>query len=318
MNKEKILDAMNYLDPALVEAADRSAPETRRVRWHRPAVIAACLCLVLAGTAVAAELSGLRVVEFFQKELRSINPGWEEEVYSGYTVAGEARYFPISELSEEVAEIDREITQPTCRSFSSWAQMEEFLGIKLMENPLLEDAPSGGRFDLGIPGGKGKYVLNFGGWYENCVIGVHAYGSFLLHGTKFRDHWEGGVQVSVEASLLTEHAAEIEGYDLSQDSHYYPEKVELTQSEYVTPGGLAVTIFRADFPYEETIQTDLKTGETEPYTQQPWTRYDARFVLNGIMYSVEVSDLSNYAGNEDSETVWDTLLEVLDGFVVEP
>ena len=316
MNRERILEAMEYIDPALIEAADRPAQEARRVRWRRPAVFAACLCLVLAGTAVAAELSGLRVVEFFQRELRSINPGWEEEVYSGYTVAGDVRYFPISELSEEVAEIDREISQPTCRSFSSWADMEAFLGIKLMENPLLEDAPSGGPFDLGIPGGRGKYVLNLGGWFENCVLGIDAYGSFLLYGKKVWNHWEGGVGVSVKASLLTEHAAET-GYDLSQDSTYYSEEVELSQSEYVTPGGLAVTIFQADYPYKETISTNLETGETEPYTQLPWTRYDARFALNGIMYSVRVSDFSNYGGREDSETVWVTLLEVLDGFAVE-
>lgn len=314
MTKDQIMDAMDHIDPALIEAAD-AAPLRMRPRWRRPAVIAACLCLALAGTALAAELSGVRVVEFFQREARSINPGWEEEVYSGYTVAGDVRYFAISDFSPEVAELDKTITRPTCWNFRSWADMEEALGVGLMENPALEDAPTGGGFDLGIPGGSGKYVANFGGWYEGRIVGIAAYGSFLLHGEKVRGHWEGGVHVSVKADLLTEHALEAEGYDLSRDSAYYPEEVELTRSEYVTPGGLAVAIFRADYPEKETIWTDVETGETGPFTQQSWTRYDARFVLDGIMYSVQVGDFSNFADREtDSETVWATLLEVLDGF----
>ena len=45
MDKDKIMDAMEYIDPALVEEAGREAPAMKRGwrGWSRPAVIAACL-----------------------------------------------------------------------------------------------------------------------------------------------------------------------------------------------------------------------------------------------------------------------------------
>lgn len=53
MDRKKLLDTLSHVDPALIEAAD-IAP-VRRKRWHRAALIAACLCVLLVGTAAAAE-----------------------------------------------------------------------------------------------------------------------------------------------------------------------------------------------------------------------------------------------------------------------
>ena len=67
MNKDKIMEAMDHIDPALVEEAGRELSVAKRGRrgWSRAAVIAACLCAVLAGTAVAVELSGVRIVDIW-------------------------------------------------------------------------------------------------------------------------------------------------------------------------------------------------------------------------------------------------------------
>ena len=47
MKQEHMMEAMNHIDPALVEGADRCGGEARRGKWRKLALIAACLCLGL-------------------------------------------------------------------------------------------------------------------------------------------------------------------------------------------------------------------------------------------------------------------------------
>ena len=51
MKGQDLYEALGRVDPAVLEAA-AELPPRRRV-WRRPAVIAACAALLLAGTAVA-------------------------------------------------------------------------------------------------------------------------------------------------------------------------------------------------------------------------------------------------------------------------
>lgn len=314
MDKDKIMDAMEYIDPALVEAAGRAAPAAKRGwrGWSRLAVIAACLCVVLAGTAVAAELSGVRIVDFFNHEARSANPGWEPEIYSGYTVENDVNYFPIDALSQEIAEIDRTAERTVCRSFSSWEKLEAFVGLDIMENPVLADVPAGAGVDLGIEGGSGSYVACVNAWADEGVQRVLVNGSFLLHGERtYYGNWRNGVSVNVEAEVFTErHHGE---WDPGERSVYYANDTEVSSEEYVTAGGIVVQIFRAYTPEYDTVATDMETGEVSPYTMPPWVGYDARFVLRGIPFRVEV-----FGESEREPLLRDTILEVLDGFVCQP
>lgn len=312
MNKEQIMEAMNHIDPALIEAADRNVSTAKRSRrgWSRPAVIAACLCLVLAGTAVAAELSGVRIVDFFNQEARSANPGWEPEIYSGYTVENDVAYFPIDALSPEIVEIDRSAERNVCRSFSSWKALEEFVGLDIMENAVLEDAPAGVGIDLGIEGGSGKNVVCVNAYKDVGVSRVYVCGSFLLHSHRYHGDWRGGVNAWVTAEIFTERGRE---GSPEESSVYYSNDAEVSSEEYVTSAGLPVQIFRVYTPEYETAATNMETGEESPYTQPPWVKYDARFILNGIAFSVE------FSGELKEETLLqETILEVLDGFVCAP
>lgn len=312
MNKERIMEAMDHIDPALIEEAGRDAAVTRRGRrgWRRAAVVAACLCLVLAGTALAAGLSGVRIVDFFNNEARSANPGWEPEIYSGYTVENDVVYFPIDALSHEIAEIDRSAERTVCRSFSSWEDLEEFVGLDIMENTVLEGMPAGAGFDLGIEGGRGRNVACVNAWEDVGVPRILVNGSFLLHGRRSYGGWRDGINVSVEAEIFTERMGE---ESPGERSVYYSNETEVSSEEYVTPGGLTAQLFRAYTPEYETVATNMETGEEFPYTVPPWIHSDARFVLNGIPFRVSVD---GEAGGE--VLLRETLLEVLDGFVCTP
>lgn len=91
MNKEKILEAMNHIDPAFIEEADRPVPEVRRVKWSRSAIIAACLCVVLAGTALAVGISGTRITGIFQ-----------DPEHPHYTYVNDIYLHPVSDFSEKL------------------------------------------------------------------------------------------------------------------------------------------------------------------------------------------------------------------------
>lgn len=307
MNKEQIIEAMSCMDPTLVEAADRSASGRARSRWKRPVIAAACLCALLAGTAVAAELSGVRVVDFFNHEARSANPGWEPEIFSGYTVESDVAYFPIDALSPEIAELDRTAEQPVGRSFPSWEALETFVGLDIMENTALEGAPAGAGVDLGIEGGSGAYVVCVNAYPGEGVPRVLVNGSFLLHAKRTYYGWRNGVSVNVGAEVFTERQS---SWGAGESSVYYTNDAEVSSEEYTAPSGLAVQLFRAYTPEFDTIATDTQTGEESPYTMPPWVRYDARFVLKGIPFQVSVS------GELEREPLLrETILEVLDGFV---
>ena len=314
MDKDKIMDAMEYIDHALIEEAGREIPAAKRGRrgWSRPAVIAACLCAVLAGTAVAAELSGVRLVDFFNHELRSVNPGWEPEIYSGYAVENDVYYFPLEALSPEIGKIDRTAERTVCRNFSSWEKLEEFVGLDIMENPVLEGAPAGAGVDLGIEGGSGSYVACVNAYEGVGAVHVSANGSFRLHGRRtYSGGWAEGVGVDVEAEVFTERNIERDSREYS--AIYYGNDTEVSSEEYMTAGGITVQLFRAYTPTYDTVAADMQTGEEFPYTVPPTVRYDARFILKGIPFRV-----SAYRSAEEEPLLRDTILEVLDGFVCQP
>lgn len=144
MNREQIMEAMNHIDPALIEAADRNTSTAKHSRrgWSRPAIIAACLCMLLAGTALAAEILGWIEVKL---------PGSDEGVDGmSYQIEAEYGLLPVDILSEEVRQSAAAVPVPEegkwygeAWRFDSWPEAEAFLGLELANNSLLEQMEKG-------------------------------------------------------------------------------------------------------------------------------------------------------------------------------
>lgn len=121
MKQEHMMEAMNHIDPALVEGADRCGGEARRGKWRKPALIAACLCLALAGTALAAELAGVRIAWTGPD-----SEDWLKENGVAYTVENELAYFPLDSFSEEITALSSEVQDKTVSwPFASWDALED-------------------------------------------------------------------------------------------------------------------------------------------------------------------------------------------------
>ncbi len=314
MDKDKIMDAMEYIDPALVEEAGREAPAMKRGwrGWSRPAVIAACLCAVLAGTAVAAELSGVRIVDIWDNRTQTVDPDGTLEEVSGVTISRGIRYFSIDEFSQQIIELDQGFTEPAARSFSSWEEMEDFVGIRVMENPVLAAARSGGTVHVGLPDGEGRFVARFapgpghasdGVTPMEGIVGIKLYGSYNLRRGD-PDLWPWGglcINVSAELALDTENSF-LDEIELS----YSSDEAVITRETYVTSNGLSVLISKEEIPERE--------GGSVPSPAVDW--YTAYFTLDGVFFSVSAVDYKDFnGGNIPAGLVEETLKEVLDGFV---
>lgn len=296
MNQERIMEAMSHIDPALVEGADCGRPEARRVRWRSPAMIAACLCLVLAGTALAAELAGVRIAW--------TGPGseeWLKENGVAYTVENELAYFPLDSFSEEVAALSSEVQNQTVSwPFASWDELEEYLGRNVLDNLALDEAAKGP--DAAFQGSTEKWtnILLMAHFNDQGLAGITANGNHLID----------GIQIGVHAQLYTElMRAPVEARGGQE-----PGIVTANEGEefsfmevYTAANGVEATI---------TQKTDASSGTKETYA------YYAHFSANGIGFHVTAAC---YPVGYTPETLPDSpdhtlsvLKEVLDGFAFEP
>ena len=210
MKKEHIMDAMDYIDPALIAAADAPAPRRGRVRWLRPALAAACLCLTLVGTAFAvAELAGVHINW-------SPLPFWKMDGYTTYTVEGGFTWIPADSFSPEVWELAEKGGR---KRFSSWAELEQFLGRDL-PNSSERDAPNA-TIDLYAEAG------------ELGLSSIIIHDLYLLDGVVvtcstqiYTDNYGGGNYSEIFTSFAT-------GFE---------EGSRVTEGKYTTPGGLNAII----------------------------------------------------------------------------
>lgn len=281
MDREKIMEAMAHIDPALVEEADRPAP--RRTGWSRSALIAACLCLLLAGTAAAAAAggAGMRVIRMFNSE----------ESYSGYEIVGGAAYIPADSLSDEINQLALEHPGETSfKAFARWEFAEEFIGRNLLDNPLFDKAPSGTRYTDVTETEWGSCLLMVGASAEG-LTSVNAITSYRI------GRLDGGqeqVEVELRADLYTDIYAKMGEGQAEDEKHtwkkrYFPDGAEIVQEDYTTPDGLETIIFQV---------------KAKP------TLYAALFSLNGVRFEITASH------STDSVLTLETLKAVLDACTV--
>lgn len=139
MNGQDLFRGLEFVDPTMAEEAIRSEKRCRRP-WRRYLVAAACVCFLLVGGTLAAEM-------LFGVQITGVFRGSEE---SGYQVLPELEPYPAEnfsspELTRALEEIRRQYREyrgeedvfPGGYRFlgDTWADCEAFLGVSL-PNPL--------------------------------------------------------------------------------------------------------------------------------------------------------------------------------------
>ena len=267
MKKEQILDLMNTVPPDLIEEAGIQPPKQRRLsKLVRVGLIAACLCLVLIGTASAVRYYiGIRLVDGDD----------------GFTLAqGGIAYVPYDSLSEEIRAIIEEANNSTViREAFSWQDVENLIGIDLMNNPVLDASPSHNYF-AERHGVMGRFHV------EPSRHSICAYGCFEI----------GDVNINVESRLFIENSQSAqENWDETFLGIKFLDDSDVTQDSYTAPSGLITQIMEVHTPRENSSDSFDCYGF---------------FSLDGIPTIVRCASSTSM---EEARTV---LHQILDGFIL--
>ncbi len=113
----------------ILERLEGARPRKVRSRVLKAALIAACVCLALAGTVAATgKLLGVKLQSVTPEGFRARSDAmawWRQEDFGARMVADAA-----------AAAHDGNAIQDPC--FDTWAELEDYVGLPLADNPLLE------------------------------------------------------------------------------------------------------------------------------------------------------------------------------------
>lgn len=132
MNGQDLYDSLRYVDPALLEEA---MEPVKRPKWRRYLPVAACVALLLAGTALAVLHSvDIRILDVDRLEdyrdadptMRSVKNGSADQAYQA---AAEVEITPLESLSQQAR--DDVAAGRKSHEFDSWDEATAYLGIDL-------------------------------------------------------------------------------------------------------------------------------------------------------------------------------------------
>lgn len=309
----RILEVMDYLDPALIEDMDGQTTAKRRPAPVRVLLAAACICALLVTAAVAAEALGFDFVKIFTGEEKKVVQGtiygresegiqeWELD----YEVDGSGvEYIPLEDfspavqaLTEQYKDTDGHIEE---LMFDSWEEAEEYLGYEIMDNAVLAQ----GKY---FPVRLSKEGEPLPG---NCEVSIH-----IRSGGEIST-----INVTSKIDMFEETPERphgIEWYEVSTilyvggplPDYPYDPTVGYTfadgcmtvegQESYQTPDGLETVIVNIEHaPMTRDDGSEYQGGE-----------YHAHFFLRGVRFEV----WSTYSA-EEQEAILTRLKQILDSF----
>lgn len=225
MTPERIIqDLQNVNDAYLLETKSPVPTKKRALRPGRIALIAACLCALLAVGAAAAEVMELLPISTYVRE--------DGKVVSIYQTETNTHTVPLDRLSEEALAFSAsQMSLPATRICDSWDDAEKFLGLEVA--------------DLIAPNGltPAKISVQTGGRSEICYhcavifTGRCDAPSFVdLRAAYDLD----GVRISVNAGIATDSSQIRPG----TSSHYFVADSSAEVTGWVTPYGITAMAVR--------------------------------------------------------------------------
>lgn len=286
----RMIEAVGYIDPDLVEAAavDAQPKPRRKLRLLLPA---ACAILATIGVALAADtLGGFKLLQFFSGEFIGRNTAM-----SGYTIRfDQVKHFTQRDFTAEAwalgqASMETDPETGLNRSFESWADAQDFLGITLPSIPVL---------DAAVPRevyGTERILHNAAGQEYPLLEQTHCLARFdgnsdgLTQVFLQAAYWLDDAEITLDATLLTE-LNQLSQPDMlfayrgtEPVSSYYP---------YAAAGGVEAVLL----PLPEFLK------------KQGWT---AHFIQNGVIFHLTAS-------HPDGQLARACLEQILDGIIASP
>ena len=210
--------------------------DTRRERsvknWKRMAVCVAAAALLTACTVGAAAIAS-----FFHTKKTEIT----EEFVGFFSVSAEIAYVPLDSLSDEIKAQEGQGLEDNPFSnktyFDSWERVEEFVGLDLMNNPVLDAAAEEIPYSaLDTQFFDSRYVV----MHDSNLRAINVHGGYQT----------GDVGIRVDYDIFTDRSLEVEDervrgtylwYDHSEEKR---NGVEIEEETYTAPNGLETVIVK--------------------------------------------------------------------------
>lgn len=275
--------------------------KVRKLRPARWALAAACLCVVLVGTAFAVEaVTGISILRYFSAEeydkiMQSVDPNYRsgEEQYIGIVLPSEEMGVSLDGISKEALTFARKheaAGDAADKEFSSLEEMEAFLGLDFYDNPVMDDLAqetySGPELydddrPVSVEREHGVYLLC-------CPDGE---GMAWIQTTHFVSKWDGTLSAVVGMEAVSARITSQSG----ESTVLHPEGTQLTEECFSAAWGEPVSIVRCDYSVTELSEAH--------------TAFMSYFFVNGIRYSVIVE------AGQFPEQGMELMKEILDAFV---
>ena len=233
MEPEQIHNAMCHLDPRLIEEAAQPAAK-KRFRL-RPALVAACLCLLIA-IPVAAFTGSLLVEHYYGA---TIPDNLSDQDLDAFFRASTADKVPVSALSQEV--LDAAAAQEDRvghYGFETWDEAETFLGLNILDSDLIQNG-----YSIPVSDAEGQQILD-----APCYLTLLRSDDGLLYSMYleyfFKNYGEGLTTLNVNAVTDQCHGENNSSIGVSNDSAFV---LQQTSEDYLTPSGYRATIVGTEY-----------------------------------------------------------------------
>lgn len=267
-----VLEVMNYIDPALVEEVKLDGKKRRMSASVRVGLIAACVCLGLVGTGIAAEVMGVRIANFL--------PGGEEQAHYDVLLDG-VEAVPVDGLSEDI--LAASFFEPI--DFAAMQEIETALGMELSGFLPFEEGAYRDQLHFRIDVGENEGPMH----HTHCTLstnGPEGNPSIIQVTAKYRTYPpqqavadDNMIHLTVTAYLYTESGLARHSEQLGmrfKDS-------ELTLRSFMAADGQEIPIVSDTHPVtvndENGMPVDMVVGNS----------VYAYYVQDGVLYSVMVS-----------------------------
>lgn len=285
-------DLSDDFDAAFYEKLNTSvAQKSHRINW-KVAVVAVCILLMIPVTVLAAEsIFGFTKVTVCERPISDNRPGIGLDIY----------YEDIKNHSpKDFAKHIQKLQEGEERLHATLEEVEEYLGLDLVDNPVLtaEDTHPVGAFKEPS---------------KNFQTYCHIAEEHLLFADVQSVYNRNNVRFRVTATATIEHPTIEEDIYHSTNITYFDHWArDIETDQYMTQAGIPVLIVM------------VREGATYNYGADYGALLDcfACFAVNNISYKIEINGWSFSSDDRElfatpEEKVMATLMEVLDGFVIE-
>lgn len=286
MRRYELNRMFNALTPAperekalLEELLQSDARRERSVKnWKRITVCVAVAALLMVCTVGAAAGAS-----FFNTKKTEIT----EQSVGFFSVSAEIAYVPVDSLSDKIKALDGKGEEgnpfQNHTYFDSWEDVEEFVGLDLMNNPVLD------AYAAEIPYSELDVQFFDSRFVTMTDRDLH---SIYVHG----GYQTGDVSVRLSYNIFTDRSLKVEEnvrgtylwYDRSEEKG---NGAEVEEETYAAPNGLETVIVKESFPNDDRDSNCIATVS-----------------LNGIRATIVTSSPN---GVEDAR---DVMIKVINGF----